>query len=72
MPNFTLKKIVIMLRCLDEWDVFLDETSRAVLEKTLIEHAASCCYQYIFISPQAPSVDNNAKVKVISIEGTRS
>ncbi len=59
-------------RCLDEWDVYLDEKTRSRMEGMLIEHAADRCQQYVFISPQAPAVNDSSRVHVITIQGTNS
>ena len=40
------------LRCLDEWDVFLDAVARKDVETMLVSTALRSGYQYIFISPQ--------------------
>lgn len=40
------------LRCLDEWDVFLDSVARKNVETMLVSTALRSGYQYIFISPQ--------------------
>ena len=40
------------LRCLDEWDVFLDAVARKNVETMLVSTALRSGYQYIFISPQ--------------------
>ena len=40
------------LRCLDEWDVFLDAVARKQVESMLVSTALRSGYQYIFISPQ--------------------
>ncbi|TRY60937.1 hypothetical protein TCAL_04216 [Tigriopus californicus] len=43
-------------RCLDEWDVYLDERSRSSIEEVLFEYAQSQDYQYILISPQGSTL----------------
>lgn len=43
-------------RCLDEWDVYLDERSRSAIEEVLFEYAQSLDYQYILISPQGSTL----------------
>lgn len=40
------------LRCLDEWDVFLDAVARKQIEGMLVTTALSTGHQYFFISPQ--------------------
>ena len=40
------------LRCLDEWDVFLDAVARKQVESMLVSTALRSGFQYIFISPQ--------------------
>ncbi len=56
-------------RCLDEWDVYLDERSRASLEEMLYQEAIRSGSQYIFLSPQSTSI-KNAKVVVIGDDDT--
>lgn len=51
-------------RCLDEWDVFLDEKSRSATEKVLVQHALSSPYQFIFISPQTSNVEGVHKIRI--------
>merc|ERR1712241_677951 len=40
------------IRCLDEWDVFLDAVARKQIEAMLVQTALRTGHQYIFISPQ--------------------
>jgi len=40
------------MRCLDEWDVYLDAVARQNMEKMLVETASRSPFQYFFISPQ--------------------
>jgi len=42
-------------RCLDEWDVFVDEKTRSQIEEMLAAHALTSPYQHIFVSPQNTS-----------------
>ncbi len=44
-------------RCLDEWDVYLDEVGRAKVEKMLYTATTSNGYQHIFISPQQTTLE---------------
>eukprot|EP00095_Tigriopus_kingsejongensis_P009936 maker-scaffold1000_size72005-snap-gene-0.10 protein:Tk09936 transcript:maker-scaffold1000_size72005-snap-gene-0.10-mRNA-1 annotation:"structural maintenance of chromosomes protein 6" len=43
-------------RCLDEWDVYLDERSRSMIEEVLFSYAKSKDFQYILISPQGSTL----------------
>ncbi len=58
-----------LFSCLDEWDVFLDESSRDQVESTLLEYAAVSNFQYIFVSPHKPinAKKSNAKVNVLTL-----
>ena len=40
------------LRCLDEWDVYLDALARKQMEAMLVQTALNTNHQYFFISPQ--------------------
>ena len=40
------------VRCLDEWDVFLDAVARKQIEAMLVKTAVDSEHQYFFISPQ--------------------
>ena len=54
-------------RALDELDVYLDEVNRSQVEEQLIDFARrNKQYQFIFISPQAPSDDR--EINVIEIK----
>ncbi len=53
-----------LLRCLDEWDVYLDEVTRTSVESMLYSHSVDSGYQHIFISPQ-PSTLEGVNVLVV-------
>ena len=56
-------------RCLDEWDVFLDERRRDEIGNKIVEAARNTNNQYIFISPQNVVVKEvNEYVKVVVVE----
>lgn len=61
------------LRCLDEFDVFMDGVNRKTILKMLIEYATStnsihCSNQYIFITPQALDLPRHSTdVKIIRL-----
>ena len=40
------------IRCMDEWDVFLDAVARKQIEAMLVRTALDTGHQYFFISPQ--------------------
>ena len=49
------------LRCLDEWDVFLDAVSRKQTGTMLVETALGTGHQYLFISPQGSMFTSTPK-----------
>ena len=63
------------LRCLDEFDVFMDGVNRKTILKMLIEYAtsgnaANGANQYIFITPQALDLPptHSANIKIIRLQ----
>ena len=47
------------MRCLDEWDVYLDAVVRKQMEEMLVKTASRTCFQYIFLSPQESIFSDN-------------
>ena len=65
--TFTFYYHAELFRALDELDVYLDEVNRSQVEEQLIDFARrNKQYQFIFISPQAPSDDR--EINVIEIK----
>jgi chromosome segregation ATPase len=65
--TYSILRINFCFRCLDEWDVYLDEAARTKIEEMLMEFAVASDSQYIFISPQTPTF-TSSKVNTLTLQ----
>ena len=61
-------RIQAPFKCMDEWDVYMDERARSTIEEMLYKNAVQNGGQYILISPQGTSLKTFENVKVHEIK----